>query len=144
MLKAILFITTLVAATLFLREPEFIDARNFGLKSIGSKTSTVTADLFYYNPNNMGLQMKMAELDIYIDNKFLGHSSLDTLILIPKKDTFSFPVNLEVEMKNIFPNAFSLLTKTEIDLRIEGTAKVGKGGFFLNVPVKYQGKQRIR
>jgi LEA14-like dessication related protein len=69
---------------------------------------------------------------------------LDTLILIPKKDTFSIPVVMEVEMKNLFPNAFSLLTKTEIDLRIEGTVKVGKGGVFLNVPVKYQGKQKIR
>ncbi len=144
MVKSFLFILTLGFATLFLREPEFVDARNFGLKSLGTKTSTVTADLFYYNPNNMGLQMKKAEVDVYIDDKFLGHSLLDTLIFIPKKDTFSFPVNLEVEMKNIFPNAFSLLTKTEIDLRIEGTAKVGKGGIFLNVPVRYQGKQRIR
>jgi LEA14-like dessication related protein len=144
MLKAILFIVTLGAAALFLKEPEFIDARNFGLRSIGAKTSTITADLVYFNPNNLGLQMKKAEVDVYIDDKFLGHSLLDTLILIPKKDTFSFPVNLEVEMKNIFPNALSLLTKTEVDLRIEGTAKVGKGGIFLNVPVKYQGKQRIR
>ncbi|HLO81524.1 MAG TPA: LEA type 2 family protein [Chitinophagaceae bacterium] len=144
MVKLFLFIVTLGSVTLFLREPEFIDARNFELKSLGVKTSTVSADLFYYNPNNMGLQLKKAELDVYIDDKFLGHSLLDTLIFIPKKDTFSFPVNMDVEMKNIFPNAFSLLTKTEIDLRIEGTAKVGKGGLFLNIPVRYQGKQRIR
>jgi LEA14-like dessication related protein len=144
MIKAFLFILALGATTLFLREPEFIDARNFGLRSIGAKTSTITSDLYYYNPNNIGLQLKKAELDVYIDNKFLGHSILDTLILIPKKDTFSFPVNLEVDMKNIFPNAFSLLTKTEIELRIEGIAKVGKGGLFLNVPVKYQGKHKIR
>jgi LEA14-like dessication related protein len=144
MLKLFLFIATLGLANLFLKEPEFIDARNFELKSLVVKTSTVSADLFYYNPNNLGLQLKKAELDVYIDDKFLGHSLLDTLIFIPKKGTFSFPVNMEVEMKNIFPNAFSLLTKTEIDLRIEGTAKVGKGGVFLNIPVRYQGKQRIR
>jgi LEA14-like dessication related protein len=144
MVKAFLFVATLGLASFFLKEPEFIDARNFGLRSIGSKTSTVSADLFYYNPNNLGLQMKRAELDVYIDNRYLGHSLLDTLILIPKKDTFSIPVVMEVEMKNLFPNAFSLLTKTEIDLRIEGTVKVGKGGIFLNVPVKYQGKQQIR
>jgi LEA14-like dessication related protein len=144
MVKAFLFIVTLGAASFFLREPEFIDARNFGLRSIGSKTSTVSADLFYYNPNNLGLQMKRAELDVYIDDRFLGHSLLDTLIIIPKKDTFSIPVIMEVEMKNLFPNAFSLLTKTEVNLRIEGTAKIGKGGVFLNIPVKYQGKQQIR
>jgi LEA14-like dessication related protein len=128
----------------FIKEPEFIDARNFGLRSVGLKTSTVYADLFYFNPNNLGLQMKKAELDVYVDDRLLGHSLLDTLITIPKKDTFSFPVMLEVEMKNIFPNAFAMLMKEEIELRIEGTAKVGKGGLFLNVPVKYRGKHRIR
>ena len=128
----------------FIKEPEFIDARNFGLRSVGLKTSTVYADLFYFNPNNLGLQMKKAELEVYIDDRLLGHSLLDTLITIPKKDTFSFPVMLEVEMKNIFPNAFAMLMKEEIELRIEGTAKVGKGGLFLNVPVKYRGKHRIR
>ena len=128
----------------FIKEPEFIDDRNFGLRSVGLKTSTVYADLFYFNPNNLGLQMKKADLDVYVDDRLLGHSLLDTLITIPKKDTFSFPVMLEVEMKNIFPNAFAMLMKEEIELRIEGTAKVGKGGLFLNVPVKYRGKHRIR
>jgi hypothetical protein len=87
--------------------------------------------------------MKKAELDIYIDNRFLGHSVIDTLILIPRRDTFSLPVNLEVEMKNLFPNAFALLTRNEIELRIEGTARIGKAGLFLNVPVKYRGKQKL-
>lgn len=133
-----------LAGLLYLKEPEFLGARNVGLKSVGFKTSTVYADMYYFNPNNMGLQMKKAELDVYVDDRFLGHTLLDTLIIIPKKDTFSFPVSLDVDMRNIFPNAFSMVTKDEIDLRIEGTAKLGKGGLFLNIPVKYQGKQKIR
>jgi LEA14-like dessication related protein len=140
----ILLVLLFMVSFPFIKEPEFIDARNFGLRSVGLKTSTVYADLIYFNPNNLGLQMKKAEMDVYVDNRFLGHSLLDTLITIPKKDTFSFPVMLEVEMKNIFPNAFAMLMKEEIELRIEGTAKVGKGGLFLNVPVKYRGKHRIR
>lgn len=143
MIKILLVLLFMVSFP-FIKEPEFIDARNFGLRSVGLKTSTVYADLIYFNPNNLGLQMKKAEMDVYVDNRFLGHSLLDTLITIPKKDTFSFPVMLEVEMKNIFPNAFAMLMKEEIELRIEGTAKVGKGGLFLNVPVKYRGKHRIR
>lgn len=143
MIKILLVLLFMVSFP-FIKEPEFIDARNVGLRSVGLKTSTVYADLIYFNPNNLGLQMKKAEMDVYVDNRFLGHSLLDTLITIPKKDTFSFPVMLEVEMKNIFPNAFAMLMKEEIELRIEGTAKVGKGGLFLNVPVKYRGKHRIR
>lgn len=128
----------------YLKEPEFVDARHFRISSLGLKKSRVNADLYYFNPNNLGLQMKKAELDVYIDDRFLGHSVMDTLILIPRRDTFSLPVNLEVEMKNLFPNAFALLTRNEIELRIEGTAKIGKGGIFINVPVKYKGMQSIK
>ena len=127
----------------YFKEPEFVDARHFRISALGLKKSRVNADLYYFNPNNLGLQMKKAELDIYIDNRFLGHSVIDTLILIPRRDTFSLPVNLEVEMKNLFPNAFALLTRNEIELRIEGTARIGKAGLFLNVPVKYRGKQKL-
>ena len=131
-------------AGVIFKEPEFLDARNFAVKSLGLKTSTVYAELYYYNPNGFGIQLKRADLDIYIDDHFAGHTLIDTLINIPKRDTFSIPVNVDVDMVSIFPNALSILLKDSIDLRIEGTAKLGKSGIFLNIPVKYQGKQRIR
>jgi LEA14-like dessication related protein len=144
MVKSLLLILALGSTLWFLKEPEFLDARNFGLKSLGLKRSTVAADLYYFNPNNLALNLKRYELEVYIDNQHLGRSVLDTLIHIPKKDTFAIPVSMDVDMKYIFPNAYALLMKDSIDLRIEGTAKVGKGGIFLNIPVRYQGKQRIR
>jgi hypothetical protein len=88
--------------------------------------------------------MKKADLDIYIDDQFVGHTLIDTLINIPRRDTFNIPVSVDVEMKKLFPNALSILLKEEVELKIEGTAKLGKSGIFLNVPVKYKGKQRIR
>jgi len=144
MLKTLLLFILLGFGIWILKEPEFIDARNFGLRSLGMKTSTVSADLFYYNPNNLSLNLKRYELEVYFDGQHLGSTVLDTLIHIPRRDTFSFPVNMAVDMKYIFPNAFALLMKDSIDLRIEGSAKLGKGGIFLNIPVRYQGKQRLR
>lgn len=141
-----LFLAVLVAGSLsfLFKEPEFIEARNFALTSVGLKSSTVYTDLFYFNPNGFGIQMKKADLDIYVDDKFVGHTLIDTLINIPRRDTFSIPVSMDVEMKKIFPNALSILLKEEVLLRIEGTAKLGKAGIFLNVPVRYEGKQRLR
>ena len=141
-----LFLGFFIAGTLsfLFKEPEFIEARNFAILSVGMKTSTIYTDLYYYNPNGFGIQMKKADLDIYIDEKFVGHTLIDTLINIPRKDTFSIPVSMEVEMKKLFPNALSILLKEEVDLKIEGTAKLGKSGIFLNVPVRYHGKHRLR
>jgi hypothetical protein len=84
--------------------------------------------------------MKKADLDVYIDDRFVGHTLIDTLINIPKRDTFSIPVSMDVEMKKLFPNALAVLFNEEVELRIEGTAKTRKGWYILKCPVKYQGK----
>jgi LEA14-like dessication related protein len=144
MLKLLTGFFIAVTLSFLFKEPEFIDARNFAVRSIGMKTSTVYTDLYYFNPNGFGIQMKKADLDIYIDEQYIGHTQIDTLINIPRKDTFSIPVNMEVEMKKLFPKALSILLKEEIELKIVGTAKLGKSGLFLNVPVRYQGKHRLR
>jgi LEA14-like dessication related protein len=145
MMLKLLLVAFLAGSLAFLfKEPEFVEARNFAIKSIGLKSATVYTDLYYFNPNGFGIQLKKADLDIYIDDQFVGHTLIDTLINIPKRDTFSIPVNMDVEMKKIFPNALSILLKEEVNLKIEGTAKLGKAGIFLNVPVKYEGKHRLR
>lgn len=144
-LKPLLFFVfvLLVPPDLF-KEPEFVDARHFRLASLGLKTSTVRTDLYYFNPNNVGLNLKSADLDVYMNNRFAGHSLLDTMVHVPARDTFSVPVSVLVEMKNVFPNALAILMSDSIDVRVEGKIKVGKAGIYINVPVRYQEKHAIK
>ena len=88
--------------------------------------------------------MKSADLDVYLNNRFAGHSLLDTMVHVPAKDTFSVPVSVQVDMKNVFPHALAILMSDSIDVRVEGKMKVGKAGIYINVPVKYQEKHAIR
>jgi LEA14-like dessication related protein len=127
-----------------IKEPEFIDVRNFGFGQLSLKQSVVSADMYYFNPNGFQMQLKRIDLDVYVENRYAGKTSLDTLIFVPARDTFFVPVDMLVEMKNLFPNMLSLLTKDEIGLRVEGKVRVGKGGLFINVPVKYSGQQVLR
>lgn len=145
LLKPLLFFVfvAFLPADLF-REPDFIDARNFRLAAIGLKTSTVKTDLFYFNPNHFGLNLKTAELDVYLNNRYAGHSLLDTLVHVPARDTFFVPVSVQVDMKNVFPNALTILMNDSIDVRVEGKIKVGKAGVYINVPVRYQEKHSIK
>jgi LEA14-like dessication related protein len=142
--SGLLLLTALtVILTQLFKEPQFVEARNFKIQSLGLKSSTVRADLVYVNPNAFGLKLKNADLDVFLDDRFVGHSVVDTLIDIPARDSFALPVKLDVEMKNLFPNALSLLTQHEVMLGIKGKARIGKAGIFLNVPVNYQGKQEL-
>ena len=144
-MKPLLFfvLVALLTADLF-KQPDFIDARNFRLAAIGLKSSTVKTDLVYFNPNNFGLNLKTAEMDVYLNQRYAGHSLLDTMVHVPAKDTFFVPVSVQVDMKNVFPNALTILMSDSIDVRVEGKMKVGKAGIYINVPVRYQEKHAIR
>jgi LEA14-like dessication related protein len=138
----VLALSLLSSLDLF-KEPQFVDARNFKLRSLGIKQSTIHTDLYYFNPNNASLNLKEADLNIYIDGRFAGHSLLDTFIQIPARDTFAIPVNVDVEMKNVFPNALAILMNEDVELKIEGKAKIGKAGIYLNIPVRYKERMKL-
>lgn len=140
MFKSVLLFVSLLAAAFIFKEPTFIESRGFKVTSLGLKQSIVQTNLYYYNPNHFGLQLKQVDADVFINDKLAGHSTIDTLISIPAKDTFAIPVRFQVEMKNLLANAFSILTQEEVDVKMKGSAHIGKAGLFIKLPVNYQGK----
>jgi LEA14-like dessication related protein len=125
------------------KEPEYIDMENLHVSKAGISESIVGADLKYYNPNSFDLQLRKANLDVYVNEKYVGHSDLDTLIQIPAKDTFYVPITMKLNLGDLLKNAVQLFLDPEVKLKIEGTARVGKSGIYKNIPVSYEGKERI-
>ena len=99
--------------------------------------------LAYYNPNNYRLQLKDANFDLFIDDTPVGHSIQDSLIAIPAKDTFYFPVKLEVNMSNVLKNAWTAFSNKEVTIKATGNCKVGKAGIFIPFPIKCETKQAL-
>lgn len=126
-----------------IQQPEFLGINNLGVGDLGLKQSRLTADLFFYNPNKYGMQLKKAELDYFVNEKKAGFTVLDTLIQIPANDTFKINVNLNIDMKNVFDNAMSIFQKNSIYLSMTGNVRVGRNGIFFTVPVKYAGEQKL-
>ena len=87
------------------------DFKNLKVEKVGFASTTLKVDLVYYNPNNFGLQLKYTDLDIFINNNYLGHSSQDYQITIPRLSEFSMPLAIEVDMKNLLKNAFPTLLR---------------------------------
>lgn len=123
--------------------PEYQALENFRFGKIGMKETVVSADLKYYNPNGYALQFRRADLAISVNDRPVGTTILDTLIHIPKKDTFYIPVQMKVNLKQLMGNALTLLMNDELDIKVNGTIRMGRSGFFMNLPVNYQGKQKI-
>ena len=125
------------------KELEYQSYKNFSLQKLGFNTSRVSLDLQYFNPNNFGLQLRRTDLDIFINDNLLGHSSSDTLINIPRRDTFLLPIKFDTDMKNIIKNAWNSMLGNEITVKVTGKVKVGKGNVFMSMPVKYEGKHKF-
>lgn len=122
---------------------EYKDYKNFSIQKLGFSSSQVKLDLEYYNPNNFGLQLKNTDLDIFIDNQFLGHSSSDTLIGIPRRGSFLLPIKFDVDMQSIYKNALNTLMGNEVTVKVTGKLKLGKANVFMSMPVNYEGKQKF-
>lgn len=122
---------------------EYQTYRNFKIEKLGFDNSSISLDLEYYNPNNFGMQLKNTDLDIFINGNLLGHSSTDSLMHIPRRDTFSIPVKFNVDMQNVFKNAWYTLNGKEVLIRLSGKVMVGKANVFISLPVEYETKQRF-
>src|SRR5664279_543917 len=120
---------------------EYKTYHNFSIQKLGFNSSTIKLDLEYYNPNNFGMQLKNSDLDIFIDGNLLGHSSFDTLIRIPRRDTFILPIKFDVDMQNIFKNAWSTLIGKEVLVRLTGKLRIGKANVYMSLPVNYESKE---
>jgi LEA14-like dessication related protein len=125
------------------KDIQYLDVGNFKMDEIGLGKSVISADLRFYNPNNFKMKMKDGSVDLSINNRFVGHSNLDTLLDIPKKDTFLIPLKMEVDMKSVLSNALNVLLSDGMDVKLDGNAKLGKAGIYFNVPIHYQGKQKL-
>ncbi len=140
---------TLIIFTAFLsacskpKEIEYKEFKNFKIENIGAANAVIKMDVVYYNPNNMGLQLKRTDLDIYIDGTYLGKTAQDYQISIPKKSNFTIPLVVNIDSKNILKNMFSSLFSKEVTIKVTGKVKVGKANIFINYPVNYEGKHKL-
>jgi len=118
--------------------------QNFSLKQTSSQKTVLSMDVELYNPNRYKMKLKTADLDIFINNNRVGKVNLGKTLHVPKLDTFSMPVSLDVDLANAIPNMLQLAFNSEVSVKLAGTVKAGRHGVFITIPVNYEGKQDIR
>lgn len=123
------------------KDLEFRDFKNLKVHNIGFSAAKLKVDLIYYNPNNFGLQLNRTDLDLYIDSSFLGHSAQNIQVAIPKRDVFTIPLEIDLDMKNLLKNGLTAFMNKEVLVRAIGKVKVGKAGIYKNINVDYSTRQ---
>ena len=127
-----------------LKDPEFKTIENVRISKIGVVESQLLLDIIYSNPNNSRLKLKKAEGEAWVENTYLGHFKIDSLIHIPRSGEFRLPITLMVDMKKFLKNSILSILSNEVTIKVKGNAKVGKGFLYINYPIQYEGKQNLR
>lgn len=122
---------------------EYRGYNNLRIENVGFSSTTLKIELNYFNPNNFGLQLKSTDLDIFINNNYLGNTYQEYQVTIPKSNEFIIPLSIDIDMKNLFKNSLHAFANKEVTVKISGSIKVGKANTFISFPVNYEEKQQF-
>ena len=139
-IPAILFLL-FAASCHSVKQPEFKGVENVRLDKLAADETILLMDIAYFNPNKSKLKFRNAEGDAWIEGTSLGHFIIDSSITIQPNAPFRLPVKLQVDMSKVLRNTLTLLLHPEVMVKVQGTARVGKSGFFIRYPFNYEGKQ---
>lgn len=122
---------------------EYTGAQQWKMTQKGLSTTELSAKVGYFNPNKYPIQIRKVDCDVYVENVLLGHYLLDSLVVMPAKDTGSIPVHFQAETTKLIKAGLLLMNKS-VHIRLKGTVKAGRNGFFKRFPVDYEKMEQIK
>jgi len=118
-----------------IKELDYKGIKSAKLESINFHNTAIRINLEYFNPNNFSIDVKETNLSIFLDDQFVALADQPEKTKIPKNALFEFPIVAHFDpLKIMGPALKSFFAKTT-KLRLQGTAKLGKDGVFIKVPV---------
>jgi len=125
-------------------QPTYLGYQNLRFGKSGTKNNVIMTDIKFYNPNKYALKVKEAEMDVYFNERLLGHTSMSDVVSLPPLDTTFVPFTIQASVADILANTAQIFLNPNVRVKVQGNAKAGRGGMFVNVPINYQGTQRIQ
>jgi LEA14-like dessication related protein len=123
-----------------MKDPELRGFESLMVKQPGLKHSVIQVNVRYYNPNRVNARLKEAHGEAWLENIYLGTFKVDSLIKVPANSEFVVPVDLTIETYRIL----GALANDEVTIKITGSAKAGRGGFYKTFSLNYEGRQNIK
>jgi LEA14-like dessication related protein len=117
--------------------------QNIRINSASFSKTQLGADVKFYNPNNYPMVLKEAVAEVFVDNKSIGTMRLDKTFEVPKRNTFLLPVLLDANMGGVLGNLVQAFANKEVTVKFVGAVKAGRNGIFVNIPISYEGKQKL-
>jgi len=126
-----------------IQDPQFKSLERFGVRKFGFTEVVIGFETVYNNPNNFGVSVKEADVDVYVDSIYLGKFLQPQLTQVKGKSDFAIPFEGTVSVKNALQLNGREMLRRPVSIRAVGKVKVGKAGVFVTKDISYQGKHRL-
>lgn len=126
-----------------IQEPKFKTIQSFKLNNIGLQKADVSFSVVYYNPNEFGVSVKEAVVDVYVDSIFMGKFTQAEMVQVDKKADFSIPLVGSVDVARALKLGVENVVNKEVKLSANGSVRVGKAGVYVTQLIKHEGRHRL-
>lgn len=137
-----LLVIIIMSSCRSIKDLEYKEVKNIKLNKVGFSSIVLGADVVYYNPNKFGVEVNHADVDIFVNDNFLGNSKQTVQTKIPRESIFILPIRIEIDNKNLLKNGLNALFNKEVTLKMKGSVRAGKAGVFKTFPIDYKTVQK--
>jgi len=106
----------------------------------------LTAEAFFYNPNNVKMKLKEINVDVLVDGKLSAKVKQDLKLIIPAQADFSTTLTARLSLKELglLDTIINLIGGKKYEIQYVGFVRVALHGVTIKVPVKHKEELRIR
>lgn len=125
-------------------EVVFVEIKDAQLENLLGNQLDIVATCVLYNPNSVGLNLREANVDVYVSGKKIAAVNQLKDVVMPANSEFEFPVRTSVKLTDlntkqgtgILGAALQFLVSQKVGVMYQGTIRLGKGAVNFSVPVQ--------
>lgn len=125
-------------------EVVFVEIKDAQLENVLGNQLDIVATCVLYNPNSVGLNLREANVDVYVSGKKIAAVNQLKDVVMPANSEFEFPVRTSVKLTDlnikqgtgILGAALQFLVSQKVGVMYQGTIRLGKGAVNFSVPVQ--------
>lgn len=139
--SSFLIILVFLSSCTFDENVQFKKIKGVQFTSVADGMMKLSAEAWFYNPNDLAGKLKSIDLEVMLNNKTLAKISHHENIKIGKQASFSVPFTASFAMEDIqqgfLDNLLTIISGKKLKLHFKGEIKVSTWGFTQTVPVDY-------
>ncbi len=129
------------------KQPIFRYLENIKFSEISPQNINIHGSAVFYNPNTFPLELVETDIQVALDDRWLGKVAVLENISIEASKKFSLPLALSLPTDKFFENVgdmFALLSRKTVNLRYRGFIRVKVRGITFRVPIEEQQQVQLR